>query len=249
MARILKSILFTFKKEKQAGDMKKIVKKHPLAIRWFHWINFPVLGVMIWSGLLIYWANDVYKIGFGSTTLLKFFPDSFYKALNIPFRLAEGMAYHFVFMWLFFFNGIAYVLYTIFSGEWKLLLPGKKNFKEAWQVLLYDLRIKKTAPPVSGKYNAAQKIAYTAIIIMGIGSVLTGLAIYKPIQLYWLCSIFGGYKMARIIHFALTIGYVVFFLIHVGQVILAGWNNFRAMVTGFEVKNESKNHSVDEPIK
>ena len=222
--------------EKQAGDMKRIVKKHPLAIRWLHWINFPVLGVMIWSGLLIYWANDVYKIGFGSTTLLKFFPDSFYKALDIPFRLAEGMAYHFVFMWLFFLNGIAYVLYTIFSGEWKLLVPNKKSFKEAWLVLLHDLHIRKTAPPITGKYNAAQKIAYTAIIIMGIGSILTGLAIYKPIQLHWLCTLFGGYKMARIIHFTLTIGYVLFFLIHVVQVILAGWNNFRAMVTGFEVK-------------
>ena len=50
-----------------------------------------------------------------------------------------------------------------------------------------------------------------------------------------LCMMFGGYKMARIIHFALTIGYVLFFLIHIFQVIRAGWNNFRAMVTGFEV--------------
>lgn len=229
--------------------MKKIVKKHPLAIRWFHWVNFPVLGVMIWSGLLIYWANDVYKIGFGSTTILKFFPDSFYKALDIPFRLAEGMAYHFVFMWLFFLNGVAYVLYTIFSGEWKLLLPNKKSFKEAWQVLLHDLHIRKTIPPVTGKYNAAQKIAYSAIIVMGIGSILTGLAIYKPIQLHWLCSIFGGYKMARILHFGLTIGYVLFFFIHVVQVILAGWNNFRAMVTGFEVKKGNENHSVEEKVK
>jgi len=216
--------------------MKKIVKKHPLAIRWFHWINFPVLGIMIWSGLLIYWANDVYKIGFGSTTLLKFFPDSFYKALNIPYRLSEGMAYHFMFMWLFFLNGIAYVLYTIISGEWRDLLPKRNSFKQSWQVLLHDLHIRKTAPPVVGKYNAAQRIAYTAIIVMGIGSILTGLAIYKPIQLGWLCAILGGYKMARILHFALTIGYFLFFLVHILQVIRAGWNNFRAMITGFEVK-------------
>jgi len=222
--------------------MKKIVKKHPLAIRWFHWVNFPVLGVMIWSGLLIYWANDVYKIGFGSTTLLKFFPDSFYKALNVPFRLSEGMAYHFVFMWLFFLNGIAYVLYTIFSGEWRLLMPNRKSFREAWQVLLHDLHIRK-AKPAQGKYNAAQRIAYSAIIVMGIGSILTGLAIYKPVQLQWLCTLFGGYKMARIIHFALTIGYVLFFLIHIIQVILAGWNNFRAMITGFEVEK-----TKDEPV-
>jgi thiosulfate reductase cytochrome b subunit len=154
--------------------MKKIVKKHPLAVRWFHWINFPVLAIMIWSGLLIYWANDVYKIGFGSTTLLKFFPTSFYKALNVPFHLAEGMAYHFLFMWLFFINGIAYVLYTIISGEWRYLRPKKNSFKEAWFVLLHDLHLRKTAPPFD-RYNAAQRIAYTAIIIMGIGSILTGL--------------------------------------------------------------------------
>ncbi len=223
--------------------MKQIVKKHPLSIRWFHWINFPVLAIMIWSGLLIYWANDVYKIGFGSTTLLKFFPDSFYKALNVPFRLSEGMAYHFVFMWLFFLNGIAYVVYTIFSGEWRLLMPNRKSFKEAWQVLLHDLRIKKMKPP-QGKYNGAQRIAYTAIIIMGIGSILTGLAIYKPVQLYWLCNLIGGYEMARILHFALTIGYVLFFLIHIFQVIMAGWNNFRAMITGFEVKKTQDITSV-----
>ena len=221
---------------------KKIIKKHPLAIRWFHWLNFPLLAIMIWSGLLIYWANDVYKIGFGSTTLLKFFPDSFYKALNVPYRLSEGMAYHFLFMWLFFFNGVAYVLYTVFSGEWRDLLPNRKSFKESWQVLLHDLHLRKTALIIKGKYNAAQRITYSAIIVMGIGSILTGLAIYKPVQLQWLCSLFGGYKMARIIHFALTIGYVLFFLVHIFQVIRAGWNNFRAMVTGFEVKK------VNEPV-
>src|SRR5205085_7986031 len=159
---------------------------------------------------------------------------SFYDAFHIPFHLAEGMAYHFVFMWLFFLNGILYVLYTIFSGEWRYLLPNRHSWKEAWLVLLHDLRIRKTKPPQE-KYNGAQRIAYSAIIIMGIGSVLTGLGIYKPVQLGWLIAIFGGYKMTRIIHFALTIGYVLFFLVHVIQVVLAGWNNFRAMVTGFEV--------------
>ena len=236
--------------------MKKIVKKHPLAIRWFHWINFPVLAIMIWSGLLIYWANDVYKIGFGDKTLIKFFPENFYQVLNVPFRLSEGMAYHFVFMWLFFLNGIAYVLYTAISGEWRLLLPNRYSFKKAWQVLLHDLHIRKTAPVITGKYNEAQRIAYSAIIVMGIGSILTGLAIYKPVQLGWLCALMGGYKMARILHFALTIGYVLFFLVHIIQVILAGWNNFRAMITGFEVKKikedlpvEQAGTITEEPIK
>lgn len=215
--------------------MKRIVKKHPLAIRWFHWINFPVLAVMIWSGLLIYWANDIYKLGWGDKTLIKFFPKSFYETLNIPFHLSAGMAFHFFFMWLFFVNGLLYVLYTIFSGEWRILLPNKHSFKEAWQVVLHDLHLRKDKPQ-QGKYNAAQRIAYSAIIFMGMGSIITGVAIYKPVQFYWLCALCGGYETARIVHFALTIGYALFFLVHVGQVILAGWNNFRAMVTGFEVE-------------
>ena len=128
-------------------------------------------------------------------------------------------------------------------------MPNRKSFKEAWHVLLHDLHIRKTAPPVVGKYNAAQSIAYTAIIFMGIGSILTGLAIYKPVQLGWLCNLMGGYKFARILHFALTIGYVLFFLVHIGQVIMAGWNNFRAMVTGFEVKKTKEETTNDETVK
>ena len=217
--------------------MKKIVPKHPLAIRWMHWINFPVLFVMIWSGMLIYWANDVFKIRLGHDILFSFFPESFYKALNISRRLAEGMAFHFIFMWVFFLNGLIYVLYTLISGEWRYLFPDRHSFKEALLVTLHDLHLRKTAPPQT-KYNGAQKIAYTAIIVMGGGSVLTGLAIYKPAQFYWLVALCGGYGSARIIHFILTIGYCVFFVIHVVQVILAGWNNFRAMVAGFDVVNE-----------
>ena len=225
---------------------KKIIHKHPLAIRWFHWINFPVLAIMIWSGLLIYWANDVYRLGWGNSTLLKFFPDSFYKAFNVPFRLAEGMSLHFVFMWLFAINGLLYVLYLLFSKEYKLILPGKNSFKEAWLVLLHDLHIKKGLPPQK-KYNAAQRIAYTGVILMGLGSLLTGLAIYKPVQLYWLCTMLGGYEWARIEHFVLTILFTLFFLVHIIQVVLAGWNNFRGIVAGFEVVKETVPVVTDTP--
>ena len=214
--------------------MKKVIKKHPLAIRWFHWINFPVIAIMIWSGMLIYWANDVYKVGWGNKTILKFFPDSFYKALHIPFRLAEGMSLHFVFMWLFAINGFIYVLYLIFSGEWRLIFPNKKSLKESFLVVLHDLHIRKAAPPQK-KYNAAQRIAYTGVIVMGIGSLLTGLSIYKPIQFHTLCSLLGGYEWARAEHFILTILFTLFFVVHIVQVILAGWNNFRSMVTGLDV--------------
>jgi thiosulfate reductase cytochrome b subunit len=217
-------------------ELKVIKEKHPLVMRWTHWVNFPILAVMIWSGMLIYWANDEYSITLFGHTFVRFFPDWFYNLLHIPQRLAEGMAFHFLFMWFFALNGFFYVLYTIISGGWRQLLPNRHSFKEAWLVLLHDLHIRKSMPP-QDKYNAAQRVAYTAIIIMGFGSLVTGLAIYKPVQFYWLCWLCGGYHLARIWHFVLTMGYVLFFLIHIIQVILAGWNNFRSVVSGFEILN------------
>lgn len=218
--------------------MKRIIEnKHPLAIRWFHWVNFPVLAAMIWSGLLIYWANHPYKIQVGGVTLISFFPEWFFNALHLKRRLAEGMAWHFALMWLFTINGILYVGYTLFSGEWRYLLPKRNSFREAWQVVLHDLGIRKGPLPVE-KYNAAQRIAYSGIIVMGVGSLLTGLAVYKPAQLGWLTAGLGGYEMARLLHFALTIGYVLFFVVHVAQVVKAGWSNFRSMITGFDVVDE-----------
>ncbi len=218
-------------------------KKHDLASRWMHWINFPLLGIMIWSGLMIYWADsdpdgahahEVYRIGVGSWTLLRFFPDWFYAKLHLPFMLAEGMGWHFFFMWLFAINGLIYVVYTLISGEWRDLVPDRYSLVEAVQVTLHDLHLSKYCPPAK-KYNGAQKIAYTAIILAGAGSLVTGVAIYKPTQLHLLTTLLGGYEFARFLHFWLTIGYVVFFVIHVAQVARAGWNNFRSMITGYQL--------------
>ena len=208
--------------------MKQLVKKHPLAIRWFHWVNFPLLALMIWSGILIYWAYPKYGLELEQTT---------WRKLGINNRLAEGMALHFFFMWFFAINGVLYVAYTIFSGEWRALVPNRHSFNEAIHVLLHDLRLRKDPPPPR-KFNGAQQIAYTSVILMGLGSLLTGLAIYKPVQFSWLTWLFGGYQTARLLHFWLTVGYVLFFLVHVAQVIRAGWNNFRAMVIGYEVKSQ-----------
>ncbi len=216
--------------------MLKLQAKHPRAVRWFHWINVPLLSGMIWSGLLIYWANDVYRVGWGNVTLFHFFPGWFYDALNLRSRLAEGMAWHFLLMWLFAINGLLYVTYTFASGEWRHLLPARHSFRQAWQVVLHDLHVTRTLPP-QGKFNAAQRIAYTSVIFMGAGSLVTGLAIYKPVQFSWLTWLLGGYQAARFEHFGLTIGYVLFLVMHTAQVIKAGWNNFRAMVTGFELVN------------
>ena len=214
--------------------MPRLERKHSLPTRLFHWANVPILAVMIWSGLLIYWANDVYAIRFRGHVLIKFFPDWVYDRLWMAGHLADGMSWHFAFMWLFALNGVLYVLYTTFSGEWRHLIPNRATFDEAYRVVLHDLYINREPLP-RRKFNGAQRLAYTGVIAMGAGSLLTGLAIYRPVQLAWLTWALGGYPAARLEHFALTILYGMFFVVHIIQVIKAGWNNFRSMVIGVEV--------------
>ncbi len=246
--------------EENAPNSLAVVKKHSLAIRWFHWINFPILTIMIWSGILIYWAafvetKDPHNHGIYTLSLLgheffRFFPDWFYapganEAKNIPGaytlsgRLAEGMSWHFLFMWIFAINGFLYVAYTALSGEWRNLLPTKESFKQAILVVLHDLHLRKSAPPQT-KYNGAQRIAYTGVIVMGLGSLVTGIAIYKPIQASLFTQLLGGYEVARFFHFWLMMLFVGFFAVHFAQVVRSGWNNFRSMITGYEIVKEEK---------
>ena len=221
-------------------------RKHPLAIRWMHWFNFPVLFTMIWSGLLIYWNDSdnayrhphaVYRVGVGGLTVFRFFPAWFYtnRFWDMRYLVTEGLGYHFFFMWLFALNGIAYVAFLLWSKEWRFMVPQRRSLRDAVQVTLVDLHLRQELPPQT-KYNGAQRIAYTSVIAMGAGSLLTGLAIYKPTSAHWLPTLLGGYEMARWEHFWLTIFFCLFFLVHVGQVVLAGWNNFRSMVSGYEIR-------------
>lgn len=203
-----------------------ITEKYSRILRYTHWINFVLLTLMTWSGVLIYWANDIYiKI-----------PSKLAETLSLRFRLAEGLGWHFFIMWFFTFNGLIYFLHLLTSGEWRELSINFKTFPEAVRVILHDLKLSKREPIQKGKFNAAQRIAYCSAIAMAFGSILTGLAIYKPVTLGWLTEFLGGYEAARLEHFLLMIGFVLFFIIHIIQVIRSGWNNFRAMVAGYEIK-------------
>lgn len=234
----------------------RLVGKHPLAIRWFHWVNFPVLLLMIWSGMLILWAYDnypteryrlrvpdrisVYRWGVTPVYREKNLADYPVAAnrrtdIELGFRLAEGMNWHFTFAWLFTLNGIAYTLYLLISKEGRHVFPRRESFGAALQVVLHDIGIRK-APLPPGKYNHAQRIAYTGVLVLGALMVVTGLAIYKPAQLTWLTLLLGGYQAARVEHFLITCAFVLFFFVHIAQVVRAGWNNFRGMITGFEVE-------------
>ena len=91
---------------------------------------------------------------------------------------------------------LLYVAYTFWSGEWRELVPNRHTFAEAWQVVLHDLGMRKQPLP-RRKFNGAQRLAYTGVVAMGAGSLLTGLAIYKPVQLAWLTTLLGGYPSWR----------------------------------------------------
>jgi thiosulfate reductase cytochrome b subunit len=182
---------------------------------------------MVWSGLMIYWANGVYK---------PFFPDWFYDALHLKYSLALGMGIHFMLMWFFAINGLVYLTYLAVSGEWRELAPDRRTLSDALLVTLHDLRLIKT-PPAQGKFNAAQKLAYGGVTVMSIFLILTGLAIYKPVQLHVLTSLFGGYEFARFLHFILMLAVVCFFFVHVLQVAKTGFGNFSSMIAGFEVNS------------
>jgi len=210
--------------------------KHPRAIRWLHWVNFPLLIVMVWSGLRIYWAESVYAFGIGGWQWFEFFPTSVNELLGLNRRLARGLAFPFSFGWLFVVNGALYAVYLVASREWRHIVPDRRSWGEALRVAAHDLHLTKQAPP-QGRYNAAQRISYTIVLAMAFVIVLSGFAIYKPTQLYPLPLLFGGYQGARLVHFTMTIGIVLFFVVHVLQVARAGWNNLRGMITGYEVEH------------
>ena len=94
-------------------------------------------------------------------------------------------------------------------------------------------------PVTNSKYNAAQRIAYSATIFMGAGSLITGLAIWKPTQAHLVTQLLGGYEWARWEHFWLAMSFCAFFLVHVAQVVISGWNNFRGMISGYEIRPAS----------
>ena len=201
-----------------------------------HWINFPLLTIMIWSGLRIYWADlrDPYVFGIFGWEIYEFFPDNVNETLGLQRRLARGMAFHFTFAWLFTINGAMFGLYLWRTGGWRNFVPTLDDLKTIPAVLLHEVGLRKQAPP-QGKYNGVQQLSYGAILFMGFLVILSGFAIYKPTQLAPLTTLMGGYGGARFIHFATTIGFLLFFVVHILQVARAGLSGLFSMITGYEL--------------
>ena len=194
----------------------RTVKVHPLPVRITHWINALAILVMVLSGWKIYNASPLF--GFS-------FPDSW----TLGGWLGGALQWHFAAMWLLALNGMIYLAYGIFSGHLRHrmfpITPGAML-----RDVLNALRGRLAHDDLS-VYNAAQKAAYLGAILLGVGLILSGLAIWKPVQLYWLASPMGDYEGARLLHFFCMAGIVLFVLVHVAMVILVP-KTFLTMITG-----------------
>jgi len=189
---------------------------HPLAVRVTHWVNALAILVMVLSGWRIYNASPLF--GFG-------FPDG----LTLGGWLGGALQWHFAAMWLLAVNGMIYLAYGILSGHLRRrLLPIAPG------AILRDLRDAlrgRLAHDDLSVYNAAQKAAYLGAILLAVGLILSGLAIWKPVQLYGLASLMGDYEGARLLHFFCMAALALFVLVHVAMVILVP-KTFLTMITG-----------------
>lgn len=189
---------------------------HPLIVRITHWINAVAMLVMIGSGWEIYNASPLF--GF-----------SFPRTITLGGWLAGAIQWHFAAMWVLAINGLVYVSYGFWSGRFRRkLLPITPSAVIADATAA--LRGKLAHDDLS-VYNAVQRLLYAGILAVGVIIVLSGLSMWKPVQLWWLTALFGGYDFARYVHFAAMAAIVLFLVIHVVMALLVP-KSLRAMIAG-----------------
>ena len=189
---------------------------HPVWVRVTHWINVVAMVIMIGSGWEIYNASPL-------------FPFVFPRGITLGGWLAGALLWHFAAMWLLAVNGLVYLVLGFLTGRFRRKLVPIRPAD-----VLSDARA-----ALTGKlnhddlsvYNAVQKLLYLGVILAGIVIVLSGLAIWKPVQLQELTALFGGYDAARYVHFFAMATIVGFLIVHVIMALLVP-KSLRAMITG-----------------
>jgi thiosulfate reductase cytochrome b subunit len=189
---------------------------HPVWVRVTHWINVVAMIVMIGSGWEIYNASPL-------------FPFVFPRGITLGGWLAGALLWHFAAMWLLAVNGLVYLVLGVLTGRFR-----RKLVPIHPADVLSDARA-----ALTGKlnhddlsvYNAVQKLLYLGVILAGIVIVLSGLAIWKPVQLQELTALFGGYDAARYVHFFAMATIVGFLIVHVIMALVVP-KSLRAMITG-----------------
>jgi thiosulfate reductase cytochrome b subunit len=190
---------------------------HPRWVRVTHWVNALAMLMMIGSGWQIYDASPLFRF--------IYFPTQ----LALGQWLAGALLWHFAAMWLLVINGIVYVSLGIATGRFcRKLLPIRP--RDVANDLLAALRGKLAHDDLS-VYNAVQRLLYVGVILAGVVIVLSGLSIWKPVQLKYLTDFFGGYDFARYVHFFAMASIVGFLTVHVALALIVP-KSLRAMIYG-----------------
>ena len=190
---------------------------HPLPLRIMHWINAIAIFIMIGSGWKIYDDDVIFSF-------LRF-PDS----IVIGKWAQYGLQWHFFGMWIFVLNGLAYLSYGLATGRFRRkLFP--ISLREVFVTIGEALRFRLRHDDLT-HYNAVQKVLYLGVMVVGILIVLSGLALWKPVQFSELAGLFGSFQTIRLVHFFCMAAIVVFIVVHVTLALLVP-QSLAAMITG-----------------
>ncbi|ABQ32629.1 cytochrome b/b6 domain-containing protein [Bradyrhizobium sp. BTAi1] len=188
----------------------------PAWVRVMHWINAAAMIVMIMSGWQIYNASPLFDFRFD-------------RSITLGGWLGGALLWHFAAMWVLMLNGLAYLVTGLVTGRFR-----RKLLPLSPASVIADLKAAltfKLSHDDLSAYNAVQKLLYLGIILVGIVVVLTGLSMWKPVQLHWLVSLFGDYPAARYVHFVCMALICAFLVIHILLALLVP-KSLRAMITG-----------------
>ena len=201
--------------EQRLATTPKLIQ--PVWVRVMHWINAVAVIVMIMSGLQIYDASPLFKF-------LTFSP-----TITLGGWLAGALLWHFAAMWLLVVNGLAYLLVGFATGRFATkLLPISPGGVMSDAAAAFTGKLSHAD---LSQYNQVQRLLYAGIIVVGIVIVLSGLSIWKPVQFQYLTALFGGYDIARYVHFFCMSAIVAFLVIHVLLAVLVP-KSLRAMIIG-----------------
>ena len=197
------------------GVIRRKPKAHSLVVRLTHWIAATAMICMIMSGWQIYNASPILPFRFPAWATLGGW-------------LGGALAWHFAAMWGLFGAGLIYLGHGIASGHFRRdIRPVGPAAVLGDMIAAMMLRLVHR----EGHYNAVQRLLYSGVLGVVVFTVATGLSIWKPVQLGWLTWLFGGYDIARRIHFALMAGVVGFLVVHLALVVLVP-STLRSMITG-----------------
>ena len=205
--------------------------RHHWIVRLTHWVNVVALGLMITSGLRIFNAYPAFARRGESFCCYPFAGKPIPEALTFGGWLAGARNWHFAAMWLLFANGFVYLAFIYLHGEWRDLVPRRGDARDMWEMAKFYLFARREHPH-QGKHNALQKSAYFSMPILGALAILTGIAIWKPVQLAPLTNALGGYVWARYWHFLVMLGLVLLSIVHIVMVFAVDPYSLRSMITG-----------------